>query len=262
MRLVRSRLVGNVAGQPVQALIQTLSRGGAGALNVPVAHSTTPSPRCPGMCGLHLPIGVPSAVNGEVHVLLWPRLNAAESRMPDDCNEDNPKICSNEAQPEHMQQLDLMLTTHWWAVTADNSSSVVVAHQCKTTCKATAEAHLPRTSKILTEHLKRVASGTASCRHRAEERGVCARSPVALAQRVQPQLVSDFRSSHRVGEILLVGKHQQHCIAQLILQGAPPHTWSAHGISAAHMHAARIGENDFRAWPQDKISSIAARYGT
>jgi hypothetical protein len=35
---------------------------------------------------------------------------------------------------------------------------------------------------------------------------------------VQPQLVSDLCCIHCVGQVLLVGKHQQHSIAQLVLQ--------------------------------------------
>mmetsp|Transcript_42278 Transcript_42278/g.135353 ORF Transcript_42278/g.135353 Transcript_42278/m.135353 type:complete len:207 (+) Transcript_42278:281-901(+) len=41
--------------------------------------------------------------------------------------------------------------------------------------------------------------------------------PVALAERVQPQLVGNLSSVHGVGEILLVGEHQQHGLAELIL---------------------------------------------
>ena len=36
---------------------------------------------------------------------------------------------------------------------------------------------------------------------------------VALAQRVQAQLVGDLGRVHRVGQVLLVGKHQQHRVA-------------------------------------------------
>jgi hypothetical protein len=41
---------------------------------------------------------------------------------------------------------------------------------------------------------------------------------VALAQGMEPKLVGDFSSIHRIGEILLVGKHKQHSISQLILE--------------------------------------------
>mmetsp|Transcript_2779 Transcript_2779/g.10083 ORF Transcript_2779/g.10083 Transcript_2779/m.10083 type:complete len:242 (+) Transcript_2779:67-792(+) len=41
--------------------------------------------------------------------------------------------------------------------------------------------------------------------------------PVALAERVKRQLVRDLRRVHRVREILLVGKHKQDGVAQLIL---------------------------------------------
>ena len=43
-------------------------------------------------------------------------------------------------------------------------------------------------------------------------------APVTLAQRVQAQLVGDLSSVHGVWQILLVGKHQQDCVAQLVLQ--------------------------------------------
>jgi hypothetical protein len=42
--------------------------------------------------------------------------------------------------------------------------------------------------------------------------------PVALAQLVQVELVCDLSCIHCIGQILLVGKHQQHCIPQLVLQ--------------------------------------------
>lgn len=42
--------------------------------------------------------------------------------------------------------------------------------------------------------------------------------PVALAQRVQAQLVRDLGRVHCVGQVLLVGKDQQHCVTQLVLQ--------------------------------------------
>jgi len=45
-------------------------------------------------------------------------------------------------------------------------------------------------------------------------------SPVTLAERVQSQLVSDLSCVHGVGQVLLVGKYQQHSIAQLILSVA------------------------------------------
>ncbi|KAG6554759.1 hypothetical protein Mapa_003778 [Marchantia paleacea] len=40
--------------------------------------------------------------------------------------------------------------------------------------------------------------------------------PMALPQRVQAQLVGDLGSVHGIGQILLVGKNQQHCITKLI----------------------------------------------
>jgi hypothetical protein len=45
-------------------------------------------------------------------------------------------------------------------------------------------------------------------------------SPVALAQGVQAELVGDLRCVHGVGQILLVGKHQQDGVAQLVLSSA------------------------------------------
>lgn len=50
-------------------------------------------------------------------------------------------------------------------------------------------------------------------------------SPVALAQAVQAELLGDFRRVHRVRQILLVRKHQQHRLAQFLLRPctcAPP----------------------------------------
>lgn len=41
--------------------------------------------------------------------------------------------------------------------------------------------------------------------------------PLALAQRVQPELVRDLRRRHGVGQVLLVGEHQEHGVAQLVL---------------------------------------------
>ena len=41
--------------------------------------------------------------------------------------------------------------------------------------------------------------------------------PVALAQWVQPKLVRDLRSVHRVWQILLVSEHEQHGVAKLVL---------------------------------------------
>jgi hypothetical protein len=42
--------------------------------------------------------------------------------------------------------------------------------------------------------------------------------PVALAQRVQAQLVCDLRRIHGIWQVLLVGEHQQHCLTELVLQ--------------------------------------------
>lgn len=41
--------------------------------------------------------------------------------------------------------------------------------------------------------------------------------PLALTQRVQAQLVSNLCGTHSIRQILLVGKHQQYSITQLIL---------------------------------------------
>ena len=41
--------------------------------------------------------------------------------------------------------------------------------------------------------------------------------PVALAQRVQAQLVGDLSRVHGIRQVLLVGKDQQHSIAELVL---------------------------------------------
>ena len=41
--------------------------------------------------------------------------------------------------------------------------------------------------------------------------------PVALAEGVKAELVCDLSSVHGIGEILLVGEHQQHSVAQLVL---------------------------------------------
>ncbi len=43
-------------------------------------------------------------------------------------------------------------------------------------------------------------------------------APVALAQGVQAQLVCYLRGVHCVGQVLLVRKHEEHRVAQLILQ--------------------------------------------
>lgn len=40
---------------------------------------------------------------------------------------------------------------------------------------------------------------------------------MALAEGVQAELVCDLSSVHGIGEILLVGEHQQHSVAQLVL---------------------------------------------
>lgn len=40
--------------------------------------------------------------------------------------------------------------------------------------------------------------------------------PVTLTKRVKAELVGDLRRAHRVGQILLVGKHQEHRITELI----------------------------------------------
>lgn len=42
-------------------------------------------------------------------------------------------------------------------------------------------------------------------------------APVALAQAVQAQLLSDLRGVHGVGQVLLVGEDQQDRIPQLLL---------------------------------------------
>ena len=42
--------------------------------------------------------------------------------------------------------------------------------------------------------------------------------PVALAQRVQAQFVSDLSGVHGVRQILLVSEHEEHGVAQLILR--------------------------------------------
>lgn len=41
--------------------------------------------------------------------------------------------------------------------------------------------------------------------------------PRAATQVLKPQLVSQFAHRHGIGHVLLVGKHQQHCIPKLIL---------------------------------------------
>ena len=41
--------------------------------------------------------------------------------------------------------------------------------------------------------------------------------PRSLAEAVEPELVSDLSSVHRVGQILLVREHEQESIAQLVL---------------------------------------------
>jgi hypothetical protein len=57
--------------------------------------------------------------------------------------------------------------------------------------------------------------------------------PMALAQRVEAQLVSDLCCIHCIGQILFVGKHKQNCITQLILQKSskPKMLHSEHRIS-------------------------------
>jgi len=42
-------------------------------------------------------------------------------------------------------------------------------------------------------------------------------APVAVSQGVEAQLVCDLGGVHGVGQILLVGEHQQHSVPQLIL---------------------------------------------
>jgi hypothetical protein len=41
--------------------------------------------------------------------------------------------------------------------------------------------------------------------------------PVALAERMETKLISDFSSIHGIWEILLICKYQQHSITQLVL---------------------------------------------
>ena len=41
---------------------------------------------------------------------------------------------------------------------------------------------------------------------------------MALAEGVQAELVCDLSSVHGIRKILLVGEHQQHSVAQLVLQ--------------------------------------------
>ena len=41
--------------------------------------------------------------------------------------------------------------------------------------------------------------------------------PVALAERVQAELVGDLGRVHRVWQVLLVGEDQQDCVSQFIL---------------------------------------------
>lgn len=43
-------------------------------------------------------------------------------------------------------------------------------------------------------------------------------APLALTQGVEAQLVCDLSNVHRVWQILLVGKHEEHGLAQLVLQ--------------------------------------------
>lgn len=47
--------------------------------------------------------------------------------------------------------------------------------------------------------------------------------PVAPAQVVQAELVSDLSCVHGVWQILLVGEHQQAGVAQLVLQKTSKH---------------------------------------
>jgi hypothetical protein len=42
-------------------------------------------------------------------------------------------------------------------------------------------------------------------------------APVAVAQRVQVELVGDFCGRHRLRQVLLVGKHEQHSVPELVL---------------------------------------------
>lgn len=41
--------------------------------------------------------------------------------------------------------------------------------------------------------------------------------PLPLPERVQPELVGDLGGVHRVRQVLLVGKHEQDRVAQLVL---------------------------------------------
>lgn len=85
----------------------------------------------------------------------------------------------------------------------------------------------------------RVTPGAAA----AAAAGAAARAPVALAQRVQPQLVGDLCRVHGVGQVLLVGKHQQHRVAQLILQcgGRTVHREGGEGRRGAQGGAREVG---------------------
>jgi hypothetical protein len=55
--------------------------------------------------------------------------------------------------------------------------------------------------------------------HRAGRRTLAAppHAPLALAQRVQAELVRNLGGVHGVGQVLLVGKHEQQRVAQLVL---------------------------------------------
>ena len=53
--------------------------------------------------------------------------------------------------------------------------------------------------------------------NRAEKKSEGANAPVAVAQRVQVELVGDFCGRHRLRQVLLVGKHKQHGVPEFVL---------------------------------------------
>ena len=80
---------------------------------------------------------------------------------------------------------------------------------------------------------------------------------MALAQRVQAQLVSDLGRIHGVGQVLLVGKDEEHRVAQLILRTSvgSGSTAGGRGQPAGLMHEAGP------LWNVACIEGITARHG-
>jgi hypothetical protein len=60
-------------------------------------------------------------------------------------------------------------------------------------------------------------NSSVSKRHKQKHRRCYLDVPVALAQRLQAELLGNFGSRHSVGQILLVAEHEQNSVTELIL---------------------------------------------